>query len=371
MRVLIYWSINGVGGAQRLYVMLAKALIECGVKVDILTNNRINLKLIETMHGVRLNGVNIRMVSSIPCSNSLCGLVNSTIRFQELINIVNEYDLVYLDDLYLSRLIKHSGVIFYIHGYIDRRRPIVPLAKPHRMLPLAIQALGSSYDIIKRAKFVFANSYITAYITYKTIGIMPRVLHPPVDVELASKYRSRSREDAIVSFGRLGSAKGHELAIRVISMLKEKGIRAKVYIMGSVEDISSRIYAISLLKLAEELGVAGQVRLILNPSLAESYSVLGRSKIIIHGKPHEPFGIVVVEAMATGAVPVVPKSGGPWHDIINHGKYGLGYSTLNEAVNAVEYLLRGGFNDYSLLAIGRASEFSFEKFRNNVCSILT
>ncbi|WP_291767192.1 glycosyltransferase [Caldivirga sp. UBA161] len=371
MRVLIYWSINGIGGAQRLYVMLAKALMECGVNVDILTNNRINLKLIEMMHGVRLNGINVRMVSSIPCSNSLCGLVNSTIRFQELINIINEYDLVYLDDLYLSRLIKHSGIIFYIHGYIDRKRPIAPLAKPHRMLPLAIQALGSSYDIIKNAKFVFANSYVTAYITYKTIGIMPKVLHPPVDVKLAGKYRSSIREDAVVSFGRLGSAKGHELAVMIISKLRERGIKAKAYIMGSVEDISSRIYAISLLKLAEELGVAGQVRLILNPSLAESYSVLGRSKVFIHGKPHEPFGIVVVEAMATGTVPVVPRSGGPWHDIISYGKYGLGYSTLDEASNAVEYLLGGGFNDYSKLAMERASEFSYEKFKDRLCSIIT
>lgn len=371
MRALIHWSINGVGGAQRLYVMFARALIECGINVDILTNYRINLQLIERIHGVRLNGVKVRIMSSIPCSNALCGLINSTAKIQELINIIDDYDLVYLDDLYLTQLIKHSGIIFYIHGYIDRKRPIAPLAKPHRMLPMAIQALGSSYDIIKRAKYIFANSYVTAYITYKTIGVMPKVLHPPVDIKLTSKYRGNNREDAVVSFGRLGSAKGHELAIRIIRTLKERGIKAKAYIMGPIEDLSTRIYVINLLKLAKELGVAEQVKLILNPSLTESYSILGRSKVFIHGKPNEPFGIVVVEAMATGAVPVVPKSGGPWHDIISYGKYGLGYSTLDEAVDAVEYVLKGGFNDYSPLAMERANEFSYERFKDRLCSVIT
>ncbi len=33
-------------------------------------------------------------------------------------------------------------------------------------------------------------------------------------------------------------------------------------------------------------------------------------------RPHEPFGIVVAEAMAAGAVPIVHKSGGPWIGIL-------------------------------------------------------
>jgi len=41
------------------------------------------------------------------------------------------------------------------------------------------------------------------------------------------------------------------------------------------------------------------------------YHVLGRSAAFIHVRPHEPFGIVVAEAMAAGAVPIVHKSGGP------------------------------------------------------------
>ncbi|MGC9225873.1 glycosyltransferase [Caldivirga sp.] len=370
MRALVYWSINGIGGAQRLYVMFAKALLECGFNVDILTSHRISLSHIKSIHGVDLSGVNIRMIKNLPCTNPACSLVNSTVGMQELISISSSYDLVYLDDLYLSQFIKHNGVIFYIHGYTDRRRPIAPLAKPHRMLPMAIQALGSSYDIIKRAKYLFANSYVTAYVTYRVIGILPKVLHPPVDVKLASKYRSESREDSLVSFGRLGSAKGHELVIKVLRGLKDRGIDAKAYIMGSAEDMPAKAYVANLLKLAEKMGLAKQVELILNPSIGESYSILGRSKVFIHGKPHEPFGIVVVEAMATGAVPVVPKSGGPWYDIIDRGKYGLGYSNLEEATNAAEHVLRGGYDDYALLAMRRAEEFSMEVFKGRLCESL-
>ncbi|MFZ8838408.1 MAG: hypothetical protein ACO2PM_05620 [Pyrobaculum sp.] len=49
----------------------------------------------------------------------------------------------------------------------------------------------------------------------------------------------------------------------------------------------------------------------MNPSIDTVYHVLGRSVAFIHVRPHEPFGIVVAEAVAAGAVPIVHKSGVP------------------------------------------------------------
>mgnify|MGYP001773164643 CR=1 FL=1 len=63
--------------------------------------------------------------------------------------------------------------------------------------------------------------------------------------------------------------------------------------------------------------------------------LLCRAKAILHTHPAEHFGIAIVEAMSTGAVPIVHRDGGAWIDIVEEGKYGYGYSTINDAVDAV------------------------------------
>ncbi|WP_048062716.1 glycosyltransferase [Caldivirga maquilingensis] len=377
MRVLIYWSIGGIGGIQRIYTMLAKALTECGHSVTILTNRSLNPLEVTEMHGVHLSGVNIITPPHLTCINPLCDVVNSIIGSSKLYGLVNDYDAVYIDDLALgsltiNELIKHSGLIFYMHGLIDRVKIYVPLSKPHRMFINAITALRSSYRLIREAKLLLANSAFTSYVAYKTIGIRPRVLHPPVDTGLVAKFRSSIRENAVVSLGRLGAAKGHEFAIRLIQGLKERGIDAKLYIMGSASDAASRLYALRLINLAKRLNVHDRVTLILNSPLSKVYSILGKSKVFVQAKWGEPFGIVVVEAMAAGSVPIVPKSGGPWHDIVFYGKYGYGYSNLSEAIDAAEGVLTSDseYGKLSEIVMRRAEEFSYNVFKNKVCRFL-
>jgi len=75
--------------------------------------------------------------------------------------------------------------------------------------------------------------------------------------------------------------------------------------------------------------------------------------------------------MAAGCVPIVPKAGGPWFDILNRkqGKYGYAYSSLMEAAEKINMLM----NDERLRiqisrrALERAKRFDrsfFEKVVN-------
>jgi len=52
--------------------------------------------------------------------------------------------------------------------------------------------------------------------------------------------------------------------------------------------------------------------------------------------------MAVVEAMAAGCVPVVPRSGGPWFDILDckQGLYGFSYSSVDEAAKIIDRLLK-------------------------------
>ena len=139
----------------------------------------------------------------------------------------------------------------------------------------------------------------------------PRVLYPPVDVDLIAKYRSNDREDAVVFFARLSRAKGPEQAIMIAKELVREGFNPKVYIMGSVSGQVGSLYVSSLIKLVRSLGLIRNIIFVIDTSITEVYSILGRSKVFLHFREHEPFGLVIVEAMAAGMVPIVPRSGVP------------------------------------------------------------
>ena len=52
--------------------------------------------------------------------------------------------------------------------------------------------------------------------------------------------------------------------------------------------------------------------------------------------------MAVVEAMAAGCVPVVPRVGGPWQDILDgrQGAYGFSYQGPEEAAELIDWLIR-------------------------------
>ena len=378
MKALIYWALGGIGGIQRMYPFTIKALQSCGYDVHVATSYDINPEDVIKYHGVKISNVHIIKFPRLSCDKFYsipCDLINTTISATKFLSMIDGYDLVYVDTPYVGPIFKysvprHNNLVFYLHAPIERSKPVIPIAKPHRILMHAYLASGTNYDIIRNARLVLANSKFTAYITEKTLGVKPRVLYPPVDVDLIAKYRSNDREDAVVFFARLSRAKGPEQAIMIAKELVREGFNPKVYIMGSVSGQIGSLYVSSLIKLVRSLGLIRNVIFVINPSITEVYSILGRSKVFLHFREHEPFGIVIVEAMAAGAVPIVPRSGAPWHDIIEYGKYGIGYSSIEELVKAVKYLLSGGYNEYFRRTISRAYSFNVDKYINEFCKII-
>jgi glycosyltransferase involved in cell wall biosynthesis len=96
-----------------------------------------------------------------------------------------------------------------------------------------------------------------------------------------------------------------------------------------------------LRRLTAELRVDARVELLTNQPFPRLLELLSEAKVFLRTLYHEPFGISVVEAMAAGCVPVVPRNGGPWCDILDEkqGKYGYSYRTIDEAAHFIRMLL--------------------------------
>lgn len=187
-------------------------------------------------------------------------------------------------------------------------------------------------------------------------GVDGVVIHPPVRLIECSNM---VKEDLVIGIGRL--SKPWEEFIEVAKVVKAKAPWVNFTIIGH-SDSEERVR--QLLNLSQ-----GLVNVIPNASEGVKSSLLCKAKAILHAHPAEHFGIAIVEAMSAGAVPIVHKDGGAWFDIVKQGKYGLGYTSINEAVEAVIKALNVG-DDYRLVLINEAKAYSYESFKNNVINVL-
>ena len=92
------------------------------------------------------------------------------------------------------------------------------------------------------------------------------------------------------------------------------------------------------------LHVEDKITLLKNVPFTEFKRILANAKVYLHIMPFDHFGISIVEAMASGCVPVVHRSGGPWRDILDtiQGAYGFSYVTSVEAAKYIDMLVTDG-----------------------------
>jgi glycosyltransferase involved in cell wall biosynthesis len=377
MRALVYWSLGGVGGVQRFDALLIRALSELGLDVTVLMPSNVNVNTLRRYHGVNfdeLRSIKVVRYGVVDCHNQYCGLLNSFMGNNVLNELARYHDLLFLDTLFLWPFRAGTRIVFYLHGAImtTKPRPVFTL-KPHRLFLHGLLSLGSRYDVLMgKTTRVYANSLFTAYLTENALGVRPGVLYPPIDVELIRKYAVSNREPVISMLARFSSSKGQDFVIRAFSRAlsicgDEEDL--ELVLMGAADDLASLSYVKHLMKLSRELGISRRVRFMVNPSIDTVYRVLGRSTAFIHVRPYEPFGIVVAEAMAAGAIPIVHKSGGPWIDIVKMGRYGLGFSNEEEAALGMCRAMEIA-KELRDAVMERAREFSYEAFRNRVDAIV-
>jgi glycosyltransferase involved in cell wall biosynthesis len=138
------------------------------------------------------------------------------------------------------------------------------------------------------------------------LGRQAEVIHPPVDV---GRYRrlvnTLDRENVVTVISRFAREKNLDLIPHIA-----KNVNGKFIVIGSSNRDSGSIIA----HLKEEIrrfGVENKVILWPNASHADKINALSRSKVFLHLRNFEPFGIAIVEAMAGGCIPITPDSGGP------------------------------------------------------------
>ncbi len=240
----------------------------------------------------------------------------------------------------------------------------------HRMIAPSTPAVVSSYDVVA-SNSEFTRGFVE---DWWSIDESP-VLHPPVQL----RPRSTAKQQSIVAVGRFfDSSSGHSKKqielLQAFRRLRAQGIDdwSLTFVGGC--DAQAAGYLDSVRREADEL----PVEFLIDASGAERDQAIGRASIFwhaagfgedaeLHPDRMEHFGISTVEAMSTGAIPIVFAGGGQL-EIVRDGVSGFHFRTLDELVAHTRRLVcspdeRDRLSDGAAL---RARDFGFETFRRNL-----
>jgi len=368
---LVHDSLNPCGGAEKLSLAIARALKEMGHHVDIYVLEKTHWDRVERL--TLYNRLFIDEEHTLPPFKCLPTIYSRLVHWfgRDILgyHVIkrHSYDLVIatkqiLIPIFVDMLYMHFPDFLpgFDYLYYPERYLYNPYLRIYsRPLELATRALLSLFKRLDYKPLILTNSRFSKAIIRRKLGVKAVVLYPPVDVErYLPLSRHRERDNVVVTIGRLEPMKNLDIVLEVAKEARE----AKFIILGTGH--SSNYYA-TLVKKVRVYGLEGRVKILLNVSEEQKIEVLKRAKVYLHPTKYEHFGIAVVEAMAAGLVPAVHKSGGPWIDIIEHGKYGLGYKNINELIEEVNYLLSNHDAWFNFASKGprKAKQYSNELFK--------
>jgi glycosyltransferase involved in cell wall biosynthesis len=373
--VVAHPSLNRGGGAEKVCLATIRTLIRNGYRVKLVTIDRTDWAFLDESFGVLdrpseevyvMERMPIRGRSSQGVFTFLFFL--GELVFQQIKNedavVVNTYgDLIdsVADVSYINALPVRVYYKYPDYGFSS--------SAMWRFIVQAYSFCLNVVDKLFRSNVLVVNSTFMQGIVSEHFKRDSMVVFPPVDLEKFSSVTDGNRRNMVVTVSRLRAGKNLEFIPRIAKLVK----KGEFTILG-LADEASQDAVVELKKAIKVLGVEDRVRLLVNQPFRKLVDVLASAKVFLHTQPMEAFGIAVVEAMAAGCVPVVPKEGGPWFDILDQrqGFFGFSYGSVGEAAGLVERLfvdedLRGAV---SVRARGRALVFDSSVFEREILRVV-
>ena len=179
-----------------------------------------------------------------------------------------------------------------------------------------LERIWQKWDLeaARRCTKMIATSNVVKERIKKIYGIDADVIYPPVDTKPLEKIKKVNRkENWFLYSGRVETYKGVKLAIEACV---KAGVPLKV--VGKGDDLDG------MQQLVQKLNAKGYVKFLGYVSDEEKFDLMSRAQALLFPVRHEDFGIVPVEANASGTPVIAFKEGGVLETISeNNPKTGI------------------------------------------------
>ncbi|MBU3956793.1 glycosyltransferase family 4 protein [Patescibacteria group bacterium] len=300
--------LDTLGGGERYSMTVAYCLAKKGWQVEVFWDDRGMGKRLEE----RL-GIDLRKIKFVP------NIFKE--KFFKKQQLMKRYDLLFfLSDGSIPFLFAKKNLLHFQVPFHD-----VGGKKPLNRIKL------------RKIDAVICNSRFTKKFIDKEYGVKSKVIYPPVAVK---EFKPGEKKNIILSvgrFSRLMQSKRQDVLIDVFRQMSEE-LKDWQLILAGGTDVGKDEAFDKLKKKAKNL----PVKIIENSPFSELKKLYAQAKIFWtaagfgvdeNQKPErvEQFGIVTVEAMAAGCVPVVINKGGQ-PEIVNHNQNGLLWNSQKELI---------------------------------------
>ena len=205
----------------------------------------------------------------------------------------------------LFTLVREADVVFHNNISLRFAWPQLLLRRPwvvahHTWIPRTGAAARLKRAVLSRAANVSISDAIA-----RSLPVDSTIVPNPYADDVFAHDERAPREGDLVFVGRLVSDKGADRLVAALALLAARGIRAGLTIVGDGPE------APALRRQAGDAGVADRVRFAGWQEGAELVATLNRHRVLVVPSVwEEPFGVVVLEGLACGCVPLVSRSGG-------------------------------------------------------------
>lgn len=343
------------GGAEKVFANVIEALDDCEVTVYYLHLD--STEGINRDHDTEIDFSNIKMVRAPTLErplavNILPNLLEKSINRRKLTRFYEKHDVF----ISTSNEIPHSKkTIEYIHYPIHYRARVDQGGAIRVVYDKICSVIANNEESSDSASFL-TNSKWTKKKISQIYDITPKVIYPPVEFD-ASPIDFESREEGVISIGRVSKDKDTHKIIDVYDALMEINDELHIHLIGPTDDSEYSKKILEQINNRKNICYEGKVE------RDQLESLISNHKYGLHTKRAEHYGIAVAEMVEGGVLPVVHDSGGQ-REVVTDSR--LRYQNSDEAANILDKMNKNLFDTNTLIENLKHSTVSKRQFKELV-----